>query len=76
MAEGDMLTLKCVLVGDAGTGKATFAKYHMTGEFEKKYATMLGVAVYPLVFHMSRGAVRFNVRDPAGREKLEGLRDG
>ena len=26
-----------VLVGDGGTGKTTFVKRHLTGEFEKKY---------------------------------------
>ena len=28
---------QCVLVGDGGTGKTTFVKRHLTGEFEKKY---------------------------------------
>ncbi len=28
--------LKCT-VGDGGTGKTTFVKRHLTGEFEKKY---------------------------------------
>ncbi|GIX77749.1 GTP-binding nuclear protein Ran [Caerostris extrusa] len=36
MAEGDNTpTFKCVLVGDGGTGKTTFVKRHLTGEFEK-----------------------------------------
>lgn len=26
-----------MLVGDGGTGKTTFVKRHLTGEFEKKY---------------------------------------
>jgi len=27
----------CSQVGDGGTGKTTFVKRHLTGEFEKKY---------------------------------------
>lgn len=38
MATGDGIpTFKLVLVGDGGTGKTTFVKRHLTGEFEKKY---------------------------------------
>ena len=38
MASGDGIpTFKLVLVGDGGTGKTTFVKRHLTGEFEKKY---------------------------------------
>lgn len=35
--KGDIPTFKCILVGDGGTGKTTFVKRHITGEFEKKY---------------------------------------
>ena len=77
MASGeDMPTFKLVLVGDGGTGKTTFIKRHLTGEFEKKYVATLGVEVHPLVFHTNRGAIRFNVSDTAGQEKIGGLRDG
>lgn len=75
-AEPDMPTFKCVLVGDGGTGKTTFVKRHLTGEFEKRYVATLGVEVHPLVFHTNRGPIRFNVWDTAGQEKFGGLRDG
>uniref|UniRef100_A0A3P8VA28 GTP-binding nuclear protein Ran n=1 Tax=Cynoglossus semilaevis TaxID=244447 RepID=A0A3P8VA28_CYNSE len=67
---------KLVLVGDGGTGKTTFVKRHVTGEFEKKYVATLGVEVHPLVFHTNRGAIKYNVWDTAGQEKFGGLRDG
>jgi GTP-binding nuclear protein Ran len=69
-------TFKCVLVGDGGTGKTTFVKRHVTGEFEKKYVATLGVEVRPLEFNTTRGLIRFNVWDTAGQEKFGGLRDG
>jgi len=67
---------KLILVGDGGTGKTTFVKRHLTGEFEKKYVATLGVEVHPLDFHTNFGKVRFNVWDTAGQEKFGGLRDG
>ncbi|KAI3891227.1 hypothetical protein MKW98_007532 [Papaver atlanticum] len=67
---------KLVIVGDGGTGKTTFVKRHLTGEFEKKYEPTIGVEVHPLDVHTNVGPVRFYCWDTAGQEKFGGLRDG
>jgi len=76
MSNQEAPEFKLVLVGDGGTGKTTFVKRHLTGEFEKKYVANLGVEVHPLLFYTNRGPIKFNVWDTAGQEKFGGLRDG
>jgi len=68
-------TFKLVLIGDGSTGKTTFVKRHLTGEFERKYVPTLGAEVHPLIFHTNLGPLCFNVWDTAGQEKFGGLRD-
>ncbi|KAH7572357.1 hypothetical protein JRO89_XS04G0243200 [Xanthoceras sorbifolium] len=72
----DYPSFKLVIVGDGGTGKTTFVKRHLTGEFEKKYEPTIGVEVHPLDFFTNCGKVRFYCWDTAGQEKFGGLRDG
>ncbi|CAN1787274.1 GTP-binding nuclear protein Ran-3, partial [Linum perenne] len=72
----DYPSFKLVIVGDGGTGKTTFVKRHLTGEFEKKYEPTIGVEVHPLDFTTNRGKIRFYCWDTAGQEKFGGLRDG
>ncbi|KAJ0794361.1 putative enoyl-CoA hydratase [Helianthus annuus] len=58
------------------SGKTTFVKRHLTGEFEKKYEPTIGVEVHPLDFFTNCGKIRFYCWDTAGQEKFGGLRDG
>ncbi|XP_052028733.1 GTP-binding nuclear protein Ran-like [Apodemus sylvaticus] len=76
-AQGErQVQFKLILAGNGGTGKTTFVKRHLTGEFEKNYVATLGAEVHPLTFHTSRGPIKFDVWDTAGQEKFGGLRDG
>lgn len=67
---------KLVLAVDGDTGKATFGRCHLTGEFEKLSVATLGMEVHLLVFHANREPIRFNVWDTASQERCRGLSDG
>lgn len=69
-------TFKLVIVGDGGTGKTTFVKRHLSGEFEKRYVPTIGVEVHPMKFDTNCGPIKFEVWDTAGQEKFGGLKDG
>lgn len=75
-SENNSKPFKVIIVGDGGTGKTTYIKRHLTGEFEKKYDATIGVEVHPMTFFTTRGKICFDVWDTAGQEKLSGLRDG
>ncbi|KAF9618715.1 hypothetical protein IFM89_002410 [Coptis chinensis] len=74
--QADYPSFKLVILGDSGTGKTTFLKRHLTGEFEKEHKPTDGVEVDSLDFFTSHGKIRFHCWDTAGQEKLSGLRDG
>ena len=57
------------------TGKTTFLKRHVTGQFEKSYVPTIGVEVLPLTFTTNHGPVTFTVWDVAGQEKFGGTRE-
>lgn len=77
--------IKCVVVGDGGTGKTSkaavvlvlislaFVRRHISGEFLKQYDPTLGVEVRPLRFSTNCGDLIFNVWDTAGQEKVSFL---
>jgi GTP-binding nuclear protein Ran len=67
---------KLLVVGDGATGKTTFIKHHLTGEFDKRYNATMGVDVHSLELNTNKGKVIFDVWDSAGQEKFGGLRDG
>ncbi|PWZ08329.1 GTP-binding nuclear protein Ran-1 [Zea mays] len=69
-------SLKACCAHVSPSGKTTFVKRHLTGEFEKKYEPTIGVEVHPLDFHTNCGKIRFYCWDTAGQEKFGGLRDG
>ncbi|KAJ1976493.1 GTP-binding nuclear protein gsp1/Ran [Dimargaris verticillata] len=73
--ESAVPTYKLILVGDGGTGKTTFVKRHLYGEFDAKYNATIGVEIRPISFHTNQGPICFNIYDTAGQEKWGGLRD-
>ncbi|KAF9926689.1 GTP-binding nuclear protein gsp1/Ran [Linnemannia zychae] len=56
-------TFKLVVIGDGGTGKSTFIKRHLTGEFEKQYIATIGVMVHSLSFYTNFGEIVFDTWD-------------
>jgi GTP-binding nuclear protein Ran len=67
-----MVALKLVFIGDAQTGKTTFAKRLRVDEFERKYVASLGVEVHPVDYN----GVSLYVWDTAGDERYTGLAEG
>ncbi|KAJ4766886.1 GTP-binding nuclear protein [Rhynchospora pubera] len=71
----DYPSFKLVIVGDGGTGKTTFVKRHLNGEFKKTYEPTIGLEVHPLDFHTNCGKIRFYCWDTASQENSRIPRD-
>ncbi|CAI2380536.1 unnamed protein product [Moneuplotes crassus] len=66
---------KIVVVGDSATGKTSFIKRHLTGEFDKSYKATVGYEIHPIPFYTSSGDIKLTVWDTAGQESFGKLRD-
>ena len=69
-------TIKIVLMGEAGSGKTSFAKLFTQGGFTRKYETTMGCKTYQLELNTNHGPLKCVLWDTAGQEKFGGLSDG
>lgn len=67
---------KIALVGSGECGKTTWVNKLLTGKFDKKYVSTLGVEVHPITLQTNKGLITFNIWDCAGQGKYAGLSDG
>lgn len=67
---------KIVLIGDKETGKTTFLKRNLTGEFDTNYMGTKGVEIHILQFDTNRGPMQFQAWDTAGQEGFDVLDEG
>lgn len=67
---------KIVLIGDEETGKTTFLKRNLTGEFDTRYMGTKGVEIHILQFDTNRGPMQFQAWDTAGQEGFDMLDEG
>jgi GTP-binding nuclear protein Ran len=67
---------KLILLGDGGTGKSSFLRRHVTGEFEKKYVpTFPYQYIFDIKFSTNYGDIIFNIWESGGAERFGFLRD-
>jgi len=73
---GTTHNFKLTFIGDGGTGKTTYIRRHILGDFETFYNPTIGANVSRLTFTTNKGNVAFICWDIAGQEKFGGLKDG
>jgi GTP-binding nuclear protein Ran len=71
-----MQNYKIVIIGNPKSGKSSYIKRLMNGDYNKKYIPTLGVEVHILPIYTQKGEIAFNVWDCAGDEKFGGLKEG
>ena len=67
---------KLVLVGASGTGKTTWWKRVLTGDFENLYVPTLGVEVRHVGPELGYAPIQIDIWDTAGDQRYRGLGDG
>jgi len=68
-------TYKICIAGDGGSGKTTWLKKVLGGDFDPKYIATLGVEVHPYKLQTSYGPIVVTFWDIAGNPKFSGLGD-
>lgn len=66
--------IKVVIIGDAGSGKTTFLRKYMTGEFTRDYRPTLSSIMHQLPIYTNKGIVTLDVWDTPGQDLISGLR--
>lgn len=66
-----MQKYKLTLIGDGNSGKSSFARRLLNGQFQNSYVPTLGFDVYPITFNN----ITFDIWDTAGQDQFGGLKE-
>ena len=73
--EEEPLSIKCVLLGESGTGKSSLIERFITNTFKKDtLSTLIGSFSSKLVYYEKENiSIRFDIWDTAGQEKYRSI---
>jgi len=73
--EDEPLSIKCVLLGESGTGKSSLIERFITNTFKKDtLSTLIGSFSSKLVYYEKENiSIRFDIWDTAGQEKYRSI---